>query len=132
FGVPDVTAPTPLSTLPLPLENTAVSVVDVPAVMVLCAAVNEVMLGGGTTLTVALANAIVPAALVTVSVYVVVEAGDTVTGVPEVTAPMPLLTLPLPLENTGLSVVELPAVIVVAAAANWLMTGARTTVTVTV
>src|SRR5438270_12577043 len=62
FGVPDVTAPTPLSTLPLPLENTAVSVVDVPAVMVLCAAVNEVMLGGGTTVTVALANAIVPAA----------------------------------------------------------------------
>lgn len=59
-----------------------------------------------------------------------VDAGETVTGVPLVTAPTPLSTLPVPLVNTPVKVVEVPAVIVAAADTKLVMAGAGTTVTV--
>ena len=71
-----------------------------------------------------------PAVFVTVSVYVVVAVGVTVTALPLVTAPTPPLTLPVPLLNTGVSVVEVPAVIVAAAEVKLLIAGAGKTVIV--
>jgi hypothetical protein len=62
----------------------------------------------------------------------VVAAGVTVTGVPLITAPMPLLIVPVPPENTAVSEVELAAVIVLAPAEKLVIAGAGTTVTVTV
>jgi len=64
----DVTGPTLLSTLPFPLLNTAVKLVEVPAVMVAAAGTKLVMMGAATTITVADWVAVVPAALVTVNV----------------------------------------------------------------
>ena len=61
----------------------------------------------------------------------VVAEGETVTAVPLVMAPTPWSTLPVPLENTAVRVVELPAVIVFLAAAKLEMEGAAATVTVT-
>jgi hypothetical protein len=61
-----------------------------------------------------------------------VVVGDTVTPVPLVTAPTPWSTLPVPLLNTGVSVVELPETIVVGVAVKLVITGAATTVTVAV
>jgi hypothetical protein len=66
-AVPLVTAPTLWSTLPVPLEKTAVRVVEAPAVMVLLAAAKLVMEGAAATVTVTSAVA-VPVELVTVSV----------------------------------------------------------------
>ncbi len=60
-----------------------------------------------------------------------VEAGDTVTGVPLVTAPTLLSTLPVPLLNVAVKVVEVPAVMIAAAETKPVMAGAGTTVTVT-
>jgi hypothetical protein len=60
----------------------------------------------------------------------VVDAGDTVTAVPLITAPTLLSTLPVPLLNTPVKVVEVPAVIVPARAEKLVITGAATTVTV--
>jgi len=62
----------------------------------------------------------------------VVAVGVTVTGVPLATAPTPLLIVPVPPENTAVSIVELPAVIVFAPGVKLLIVGAGTTVTVTV
>ena len=60
-----------------------------------------------------------------------VNAGETVTAVPLVTAPMLLSTLPVPLLNTPVKVVDVPAVIVAAAAVKLVIVGAATTVNVT-
>jgi hypothetical protein len=68
--------------------------------------------------------------LVTVSVYVVVEVGEILTGVPLVTAPTPLSMLPVPLVNTAVRVVELPDTMVDAPAVKLVMAGAGTTVIV--
>ena len=130
-GVPLVTAPTPLSMLPVPLLNTAVSVVEFPETIVANPGVKLVIVGAGTTVTVACLVTDAPAELVTVSVYVVVDAGDTVAAVPLVTAPTLLSTLPVPLLNTPVKVVDVPAVIVAAAGVKLVITGAATTVTVT-
>jgi hypothetical protein len=62
----------------------------------------------------------------------VVAAGVMFTGVLLTTAPTPLLMLPVPLENTAVSVVELPAVIVGAPGVKLVATGAGTTVTVAI
>ena len=51
------------------------------------------------------------AAFVTVSVYVVVVVGETVTCKLLVTGPTPLSTLPVPLAKTAVKVVDAPAVI---------------------
>jgi hypothetical protein len=67
-AVPLVTAPTLLSTLPVPLLKTPVKVVDVPAVIVAAAVVKLVITGDVTNVTVTCLVAVVPAALVTVSV----------------------------------------------------------------
>jgi len=58
-----------------------------------------------------------------------VDAGVTVTGVPEVAAPTPLLMLPVPPEKFAVRVVELPAVIVDAPAVKLVITGGATLVT---
>jgi TATA-box binding protein (TBP) (component of TFIID and TFIIIB) len=63
-----VTGPTLLSTEPEPALNTAVRLVELPAVIVVCAAVKLVITGAATTVTVVLAVTAVPAAFVTVSV----------------------------------------------------------------
>ena len=60
-----------------------------------------------------------------------VAAGDTVTAVLLVTAPMLLSTLPVPPANIAVRVVEVPAVIVAAAGEKLVIVGAATTVTVT-
>ena len=129
-AVPLVTAPTLLFTLPVPPLNTAVNVVDPPAVMMAAAGVKLVMAGAATTVTVTCFVAVEFAALVTVKVYVVVVVGETLTGVPLVTAPTPLFTLPVPPLNTAVKVVELPDVIVAAAALKLVATGAGKTVSV--
>jgi hypothetical protein len=69
-GVPLMTAPTPWSTLPVPLLNTAVSVVGLPETMVADPGVKLVIVGAGTTVTVTVAvvETGVVATLVTVSV----------------------------------------------------------------
>jgi len=67
-AVPLVTAPTLLSMLPVPLLNTPVKVVEVPAVIVGAAAVKLVIVGAATTFTVACLVTAVPAAFVTVNV----------------------------------------------------------------
>ena len=54
--------------LPVPPLNTAVKVVEVPAVIVAAAGVKLVITGAATTVTVACLVAIAPAAFVTVSV----------------------------------------------------------------
>jgi hypothetical protein len=61
----------------------------------------------------------------------VVDTGDTATGVLLVAANAPGSTLPVPLLNTPVKVVEVPAVIVAAAETKLVMVGAATTVTVT-
>jgi hypothetical protein len=68
----------------------------------------------------------------TVNVYVVVEVGETLTGVPLVTAPTPLLMLPVPPVNTAVSVVEVPVTMMAAPGVKLVMAGAGTTVTVVV
>jgi len=60
----------------------------------------------------------------------VVAEGVTFTGVPLVTAPTPLLILPVPLMNTGVNVVDFPAVIVAAPDKKLVTAGAGNTVTV--
>ena len=130
-AVPLVTVPTPLLTLPVPALNTAVSVVEVPAVILAAPATKLVATGGGTTVTVAVEVTAVPAAFVTVRVYVVAVVGPMVTAVPLITAPTLVSTEPVPPVNTAVSVVEVPSVIVVFAATKLVITGAATTVTVT-
>jgi len=56
--------------------------------------------------------------------------GDTVTGVPLTTAPTLLLMLPVPLTNTGVNVVECPAVIEADPETKLVTAGAGNTVTV--
>ena len=92
----------------------------------------EVKAGGAFTVTfvVAVTVAGVVAAFVTVRVYVVVDVGEILTGVPLVTAPTPLLMLPVPLGNTAVRVVEFPETIVDAPGVKLVITGAGTTVTV--
>jgi hypothetical protein len=60
----------------------------------------------------------------------VVVVGETLTGVPLVTAPTALLTLPVPLLKTAVKVVEVPEVIVAAPAVKLVATGAGKTVSV--
>jgi hypothetical protein len=97
--------------------------------VVLLALVNA---GGAWTVTVVVAVTVagVVAAFVTVSVYVVVDVGEILTGVPLVTAPTPLVMLPVPLGNTAVRVVEVPDTIVDNAGVKLVITGAGTTVTV--
>jgi hypothetical protein len=74
----------------------------------------------------------VPAALVTVSVYVVVAVGLTLTGVPLVTVILPGVITPVPLANTPVRFELPPDPTVVGLAAKLVIVGAGTTVTVAV
>lgn len=67
MATPLVTAPTPLSILPVPLVNTGVKVVEPPTVSD-PPAVRDVATGAATTVIVAVVVAVVPAAFVTVKV----------------------------------------------------------------
>lgn len=91
-----------------------------------------VMVGGAFTVTfvVAVTVAGVVAALVTVRVYVVVTVGEMFADVPLVTGPTPRSTLPVPLPNTAVNVVEFPETIVAEPGVKLVITGAGTTVTV--
>ena len=129
-AVPLVIAPTLLLTLPVPPLKTAVKVVDPPAVIIAAAGVKLVIAGAATTVTVTCLVAVEFAALVTVKVYVVVVVGETLTGVPLVTAPTPLLTLPVPLLNIAVNVVDEPEVIVAAVPVKLVATGAGKIVSV--
>src|SRR5215471_2223138 len=88
-GTPLLTGMAPGLIEPVPFEKTAVRAVEAPAEICAAPAVKLVMTGGGTTDTLACAVTKVPAPLVTVSVYVVVAAGVTLTGTPLVTAIAP-------------------------------------------
>src|SRR5258708_129075 len=71
-GLRLVTCPTPLLTAPVPPENTAVNVVEFPAVMVAAPAVKLVIAGGGTAVTLSVAvppMPISPARMVAVPVF---------------------------------------------------------------
>jgi hypothetical protein len=57
-----------LSIEPVPFENAGVNVVELPGVIATAPAVKLVIVGGGTTVTVAVAVTDVPALLVTVKV----------------------------------------------------------------
>ena len=61
-----------------------------------------------------------------------VDEGETVVATPEVTVISPGVITPVPPENVGVRVVELPEVIVEAAAVREVAVGAATTVTVAV
>jgi hypothetical protein len=120
------------------LLNTAtgfpvVVTVKVPAEPTVKVALMALVMEGGTftlTFVVEVTVAGVVAALVTVSVYVVVTVGEMVIGVPLVTAPTPWSTLPVPLPNTAVSVVVFPETIVADPGVKLVITGAGTTVTV--
>jgi hypothetical protein len=90
-----------------------------------------VMDGGTCTVTdaVEVTEAGTVAELVTVRVYVVVDVGETLTGVPLVTAPTPWSTLPVPPLNIAVRVVELPVTIVATPDVKLVIAGAGTTVT---
>jgi hypothetical protein len=91
-----------------------------------------VIAGGTFTVTVVDAVTAVPAALVTVNVYVVVVAGETVLATPLTTVPTPLSTEPPPLLKTAVSVVEPPTGMVAAPGVKLEIAGSGTTVTVVV
>ena len=129
-GLFDVTPFTPWSTLPLPLAKTAVSVALPPAEILVGFATKLVIVGTATTTTVVCAVTIKPKEFVTVSVYVVVAVGLTVTGELLVTAFTPWSTLAVPYSKTAVSAVDPPKVIVGSAAAKLVIEGAGTTVTV--
>ena len=88
-GIPPLTAPMPLSIAPAPFAKTAVNVVELPLVIIDDPAVKLVITGAGTTVTVTFAVTLVPNEFVTVSVYVVVDVGETLTPSPLVAAPTP-------------------------------------------
>jgi hypothetical protein len=81
--------------------------------------------------TVAVAVTEVPAAFVTVNVYVVVAPGVTVFDTPLETAPTPLSMLAVPFENTAVRALDPPSFTEAGDAAKLVILGAATTVTVT-
>jgi hypothetical protein len=119
--------------MPVPFANTAVKLELPPAVIVVGLAAKLVIVGREFTVTVAICVIAVPAAPgVTVSVYVVVADGLTITGVPLVTARFPGVITPVPFANTAVRLVLAPTVMVAGLAAKLLIVGAGVTVTVAV
>src|SRR5712691_1715300 len=85
----------------------------------------------GATVTTTEAVAVAPTTLVTVSVKVVVLVNIPVEmGAPLITGPTRLSIVAVPPVNTGVSVVLVPAVMLVAAAVKDVITGSVTTTTV--
>ena len=108
---------------PVPPEKTAVRLELDPAVIVEGLAVKLLMDGGEITFTVRDFETDLPLEPVTLSVYVVVDAGATEKGVPLVTGMLPGVTTPVPLEKTAVRVELEPAVMVVGFAVKLLMLG---------
>jgi len=131
--VPLVTARLPGVIIPVPLAKTAVRVELPPKVIVAGFATKLLIVGAGTTVSVAIWIIAVPAELVTVRVYVVVVAGFTVTPVPLVATKLPGVIRPVPLAKTAVRLEPLPpAAIVAGLAPKLLIVGAGTTVTVAI
>jgi len=115
---------------PVPPVNTPVSVALVPETMLAGVAVKLVMLAGATaglTVTVAVCVTGVPPDGVTVSVYVVVAVGLTVTAVPLVAGRLPGVITPVPPVKTPVSAVLFPAVMVAGEAVKALIVATGTT-----
>lgn len=121
-GLSLLTAPTPLSILPLPLLKEKDRVAVPPAVMIKGAAVKLVITGAGTTVTVVFEVA-VPPAPVTVRVYSVVALGVTLVAVPVVSAMFPGVTVPVPLAKTPVRWALPPEVTLPGAAVKLVMVG---------
>lgn len=118
---------------PVPFANTAVKLELDPVVIVAGLAPKLVIIAGGFTVTVAICVIAVPVAGgVTVSVYVVVDAGLTLTAVPLVTAIFPGVIIPVPLTNTAVRLELPPAVIVPGLAPKLEIVGAGFTVIVVI
>lgn len=131
-GRPEVTPPTPLSISPVPFSNSAVrSILSPSRIVDWLAEKLEIDGGGGSTVIVTVAATDVPAELVTLSSKVVVAVGDTVTGMPDDTSPMPLLIVAVPLLNSAVKSTLSPSTIVVFVAVKLLIAGGDTTVMVT-
>lgn len=123
--------------LPAPPAKIAVRFVLVPLVIVMTfvpdAVRNPLIVGDPVTATDTGAVTLVPAALVTVSVYVVDAVSAPVEAVtPLVTAPMPWLMVAVPPAKTAVRIAPLPLVTVACAVVKLVMDGAATTVTGTV
>ena len=131
-GVPLVTEMLPGVITPVPPAKVAVRLELPPTVMIAGLAVKLVIEGGGLTVTVAVCVTAVPAAFVTVSVYVVVVVGLTETGVALVAARFPGVMMPVPPAKTPVRFALPPRVIVAGLAVKLVMAGASTTVTVVV
>ena len=129
IDMPLVTGMAPGLMTPDPPLKIGVKVEDAPTVIVADDAVKLLIDGGATTATVTVLVAELPAAFVTVSVYLVVASGATTTPTPLVMATLPGVTTPVPPEKTPVRVVEVPDVIVAELAVK-LQEGAATTVTV--
>jgi len=129
---PDVTVPTPLLILAVPSAKTAVKLTLSPKVIVSGAVTKLAIVGAGTTVTVTVDVTAVPAALVTVTVYVVVDAGETELATLDVTIPTPLSILAVPSEKTAVKLTVSPKVMVKEDVTKLAIVGAGTTVTVTV
>jgi hypothetical protein len=112
-AVPLVTVRLPGVITPVPLAKTAVRLALPPTVIVAGFASKLVIVGAGTTVTVAVAVTAAPLVGVTVRVYSVVVAGLTLTPVPLVTARFPGVITPVPFTNTPVNVALAPAVMVV-------------------
>ena len=116
----------------LAFTMTGVSTVLLPAEIVAFEAEKEVMATGAPTATEVEAVALSPAALVTVSVNVVLEARAPVpAATPLVTGPIPWSMLPVPPENRAVRDAELPAAMLAGLAVKDATEGAGTTVRVT-
>jgi hypothetical protein len=130
--VPLVTARLPGVIIPVPLAKTAVRLELPPTVIVAGFATKLLIVGAGTTVTVAVWTIAVPAELVTVRVYVVVVAGLTLTPVPLVAARLPGVITPVPLAKTAVRLELAPAAIDAGFAPKLVIVGAGTTVTVAI
>src|SRR3954451_22573789 len=104
---------------------------DVPPALMVCGFAAKLWIaGGGTTVTVTCCDTSPPAMFVTVSVYVVVAAGVTVTLAPLEIAPTPWSTLPAPPLYVAVSTEEPPAPIDAGVAVKVWMMGSGATVIV--
>ena len=111
-AVPLVAGILPGVITPVPPAKTPVRLVLAPAVIVAGLAAKLVIVGAGTTVTVTVCVTAAPLDGVTVSVYVVVVVGLTLTAVPLVAGRLPGVMTPVPFAKTPVRFVLAPDVIV--------------------
>ena len=109
--------------MPVPPLKTAVRLVLDPASIVAAPALKLLMVGTGSTVTVDICEVTSPPELVTVSVYVVVVAGVTLTATPLVAAMLPGVITPVPPLNTPVRLEFDPASMVAGLLVKLLMVG---------